>query len=169
MYITGTYWENYIGDTDDSLTLVEYLAGKQKEEISVQEIFSDFGLDRLQGEFREPEEPLVFVNDEGWEMELHYAIVLITDLAALLLECKVSGGIAVRDLGVEEPDAPDVIHITATPDEHTLIHKCLMEFVAAPLTYDLSEMMPEEDMLEFAGICEKLRKELYDCPNNSSK
>ena len=52
MYITGTYWENYIGDTDDSLTLVEYLAGKRKEEISIQEIFSDFGLDRLQGEFR---------------------------------------------------------------------------------------------------------------------
>lgn len=26
MYITGKYWENDVGDTDDSLTLVEYLA-----------------------------------------------------------------------------------------------------------------------------------------------
>ena len=35
MYIEEKYWNNYIGDTDDSLTLVEYLAGKKKEEITV--------------------------------------------------------------------------------------------------------------------------------------
>ncbi len=32
MYISEKYCENYIGGTDDSLTLVEYLAGKQKED-----------------------------------------------------------------------------------------------------------------------------------------
>ncbi len=31
MYIEDKYWNNYIGDTDDSLTLVEYLATKQKK------------------------------------------------------------------------------------------------------------------------------------------
>lgn len=49
MYIAEKYWNNYIGDTDDSLTLVEYLAGKQKEQIPLNEIFSDFGLDKLHG------------------------------------------------------------------------------------------------------------------------
>lgn len=29
IYIKGNYWGNYIGETDDSLTLVEYLAGKR--------------------------------------------------------------------------------------------------------------------------------------------
>ena len=44
MYITEKYWGGLIGGSDDSLTLVEHLAGKQKEEVPFGEIFSDFGL-----------------------------------------------------------------------------------------------------------------------------
>ena len=93
MYIEDKYWENYIGDTDDSLTLVEHLAEKQREEIPMGEILSDFGLDKLHGDFRRPDVPLVFVDTEEHEKEIYYAIDLITDLAALLLECKVSGSV----------------------------------------------------------------------------
>ena len=66
MYIKGKYWENYIGDSDDSLTLVEYLAGKGKEEITAGEIFSDFGADKLNGDFRSPETALTYTNEDGW-------------------------------------------------------------------------------------------------------
>ena len=45
MYITESYWGEYMGGTDDSLTLLEYLAAKRREEIPVGEIFADFGLD----------------------------------------------------------------------------------------------------------------------------
>lgn len=34
MYITK-YWGEYIGGTDDSLTLMDYLEGKQKEELTL--------------------------------------------------------------------------------------------------------------------------------------
>ena len=44
MYIQQ-YWGNYIGDTDDSLTLLAYLSGKGRTELDAKEIFSDFGLD----------------------------------------------------------------------------------------------------------------------------
>lgn len=162
MYITDKYWENYIGDTDDSLTLVEYLAQKHKEEIPLGEIFSDFGLDKLNGDLREPDIPLAFTDSKGWEISIGYAIDLITDLAALLLECKVSGGIDMHELDDEETSAPVIIRITATPEEHALINKTLIDFAATPLAYDLSEMVPEEDMMEMAAICEKLRKELYE-------
>lgn len=37
-----------------------------------------------------------------------------------------------------------------------------MDFSATPLSYDLCEMVSEEDMLEMAEICEELRKELYE-------
>ena len=40
MYIEK-YWGNYIGGTDDSLTLLDYLMDKQKSEISLSEIFAD--------------------------------------------------------------------------------------------------------------------------------
>ena len=43
MYIEK-YWGNYVGGTDDSLTLLDYLADKQKSEIPLSEIFADTGL-----------------------------------------------------------------------------------------------------------------------------
>ena len=39
MYIEK-YWGNYIGGTDDSLTLLDYLIGKQKKEVTLKEIFA---------------------------------------------------------------------------------------------------------------------------------
>ena len=117
MYIADKYWNNYIGDTDDSLTLVEYLADKRKEEISLAEIFSDLGLDKLNGNFCQHDEPLTAV--------------------------------------LENDESED------EPEEHKLMNKALMDFVSEPVAYDVSEMCPEEDMLETAEICQSLRKELY--------
>ncbi len=160
MYIKK-YWGNYIGGTDDSLTFVAYLAEKQKKEISLNEIFSDFGLDKLQGDFRKPDVPLVFVDSQGWEKDISFAINLITDIAALLLECKVNGYVNLLELDEDmEADMPDVC-ITATPEEHKQIDKVLTDFIATPLEYDLSEMMPKEDIIEMTTVCEELRKELY--------
>lgn len=169
MYIENKYWNHYIGDTDDSLTLVDYLADRQRETLSLTEIFSDTGLDRLNGDFRTSEEPLTVLlqntqNMPGSEMEaeFYYAIDLVTDLAALLLECRVSGSVDLRALtdGAVETPAP-VIRITATPEEHQMMNKALAAFAADPLAYDLSEMCPEEDLQEMAVLCESLRKELY--------
>ncbi len=160
MYIKK-YWGNYIGGTDDSLTFVAYLAEKQKKEISLNEIFSDFGLDKLQGDFRKPDISLVFVDSQGWEKDISFAIDLITNIAALLLECKVNGYINLLELDEDiEADMPDVC-ITATPEEHKQIDKVLTDFIAAPLEYDLSEMMPKEDIIEMTTVCKELRKELY--------
>ena len=58
MYIAEKYWNNYIGDTDDSMALVEHLEEKQKKELSFAELFADFGLDQLHGEFQKTEIPL---------------------------------------------------------------------------------------------------------------
>lgn len=169
MYIEGKYWNNYIGDTDDSLTLIAYLADKNKEEISLGEIFSDIGLDKLNGDFRKHDEPLTVVlhntrsDYEEPYMEFYYAIDLITDLAALLLECKVSGSVNLCELFGDDMETavPDIC-ITATSEEHELINKALADFVSSPLAYDLCDMCPEEEMLEMSALCEELRKELYE-------
>ena len=104
MYIADKYWNNYIGDTDDSLTLIEYLADKQKDIISLEEIFSDTGLDKLNGDFRQHEEPLTIAfshedaDVEDPYAEIYCAIDLITDLAALLLECRINGHVNLCEL-----------------------------------------------------------------------
>lgn len=167
MYIADKYWNNYIGDSDDSLTLVQYLADKQKKVISLTEIFSDIGLDKLDGDFRQHEEPLsvtlAHVDFEYGEpyAEFYYAINPLVDLAALLLECRVSGSVDLYDLfGNDLETEIQDLSITATAEEYKLIDKILTDFVSDPLAYDVSEMCPEEEMLEMAAVCEKLRKEL---------
>ena len=157
MYIEK-YWGNYIGGTDDSLTLVEYLADKQKTEISLSEIFADTGLDKLNGDFRKTEPELAYIDSEGREYPFFYAIDLVTDLAVLMLECKVNGGVSLAQLSEDEEGL--VVSILSTPEEKAVIHKALADFAQNPLAYDLSEMVPDEDMREMAQECEKLRGEL---------
>ena len=159
MYIEK-YWGNYIGGTDDSLILLEYLIQKQKEEIPLSEIFADTGLDRLNWNFRKTEPELGYESQNGCEYEFCYGIDLITDLAALMLECQVSGCVSLADLLDNEEG--HVVRITATPEEHHAMNKALADFSADPLAYDLHEMVPDEDMMELAQDCESLRKELYE-------
>lgn len=156
MYIEK-YWENYVGGSDDSLTLLEYLEGKEKEQITVGEIFEESGLNHLDS-FQNTDCPLEVPLD-GFEAEIHYAITLITDLAALMLECKVNGSVNISDLLDDDMDC--VISITATEREHELINKALMDFAAEPQAYDLCEMVGEEEIVEMSQVCEEIRKELY--------
>lgn len=159
MYISK-YWGNYIGGTDDSLTLISYLTDKKKDKISLCEIFADTGLYKQNGSFQQTSSLLEYACSNGYKMEFYYAIDLITDIAALLLECKVSGSVNLNELNNCHL-TKQIIQITATPEEHELINKALADFSANPISYDLSEMVSEEDIHEMGKICEKLRKELY--------
>ena len=162
MYIEDKYWNNYIGDTDDSLTLVDYLAERGQAEIAFREILADFGLDRLQGQFRRPEVPLVYTDPAGWEQEIHFAIDLVTDLAALLLECRISGSVDLEELyGAPVETAASQVRLTATEEDHALLDRVLEDFIADPMAYDLSDLCSQEEMEETAAVVKALRQELY--------
>ena len=160
MYIKK-YWGNFIGGSDDSLNLVVFLEDQKKEEIPLSEIFAKIGLDKQNWDFRQTVEYLEFTHSNGVEMDFHFAIDVVTDLAAILLECSVSGSVNLQDL--DEYNTPARrIRITATPEEHDAMNKALADFVHAPLEYDLSEMMDNEEIQEMARDVEALRKELYE-------
>lgn len=164
MYIENKYWDSYIGGTDDCLALVDYLAYKQKAELPLGEIFSDLGLDRLHWDFRETYADIGFSDSDGCYNRMYYSIDIVTALAALLLECKVSGSVNLDELYRHHTDTPVTsVNITATPEEHRLMGKVLADFVSDPFAYDLSELCPEEVMQEMAELCERLAKELYGC------
>ena len=158
MYITQRYWGEFLGGTDDSLTLLDYLAAKGKAEIPLGEIFADFGVDRLEGDFQCPGESLVYENGEGYEMSINCAVDFITDLAALLLECKVSGGLDTREL--EMDTQLKVLRIPAEEKELAVVRKALDAFIADPLGCELAGVVPEEDLREMAALCGELREEL---------
>ena len=150
------YWGDYIGATDDSLTLLEYLVSKKKTEISLSEIFAETGLDKLNWDFRDTGLELGY----GEKYPFYYAIDLVTDLAALMLECKINGGVSLTQLlnGTEGL----AVRITSTQEEKAAIRKALLDFAENPLAYDLNEMVPDDDMREMAQVCEKLCKELSE-------
>ena len=160
MYITK-YWGNFIGGSDDSLNLVAFLEDQKQEEIPLSEIFAKIGLDKQNWDFRQTVEYLEFTHSNGVEMDFHFAIDVVTDLAAILLECSVSSRVDLQDL--DEYNAPARrIRITATPEEHDAMNKALADFAQNPLEYDLSEMMDDEEIQEMARDVEALRKELYE-------
>lgn len=159
MYIEK-YWYRYIGGTDDSLTLIDYLCDKGKIEIPLSEIFHDTGLSKLNWNFHISPN-LEYIDPDGQSHEFYYAIDLVTDLAALILESKKSGGFHIKDL-FDEEKRDRFIKITTTPEEDQAIDMALAEFCASPLEYDLHEMTDNEDMLEMAKDCENIRKELCE-------
>ena len=159
MYIEK-YWGNYIGGTDDSLTLLEYLIDKQQSEIPLDEIFADTGLDKLEWDFRKTEPFLEYKGQDGFGYEFRYAIDVVTDLAALMLECIVNGSVSLGEL-LDNEDK-NIVRITFTEEEKNSINKALADFVKDPLAYDLHEMVPDEDMREMARDCENLRRELCE-------
>ena len=160
MYISK-YWGNFIGGSDDSLNLVAFLEDQKKEEISLSEIFAKIGLDKQNWDFRQTIEYLEFTHSNGVDMDFHFAIDVITDLAAILLECYVNGSVNLHDL--DEYNTPlRCIRITATPEEHNAMDRTLADFAQNPLSYDLHEMMDDEEIQEMARDVEALRKELYE-------
>ena len=160
MYIKK-YWGNFIGGSDDSLNLVAFLEDQKKDEIPLSEIFTKIGLDKQDWDFHQTVEYLEFTHSGGVEMDFHFAIDVVTDLAAILLECSVSGGVNLHDL--DEYNTPSRrIRITATPEEHEAMDRTLADFAGNPLSYDLHEMMDDEEIQEMARDVEALRKELYE-------
>ena len=137
------------------------MVDQKKEEIPLSEIFAKIGLDKQNWDFRQTVEYLEFTHSDGVEMDFHFAIDVVTDLAAILLECSVSGSVNLQDL--DEYNTPvRRIRITATPEEHDAMNKSLADFAQNPLEYDISEMMGEDEITDMAYQVEMLRKELYE-------
>lgn len=86
MYIENKYWNNYIGDTDDSLNLIAFLEDQSSDEIEFSDILQALGLSRQDGDFRRTTSPLGFTNSMGIYLDFTFAIDILTDLAAILLE-----------------------------------------------------------------------------------
>ena len=158
MYI-AKYWGDFIGGSDDSLSLVEFLEGLNKEEITLKEIFTGIGLDRQNMDFRQTVDNLKFTNSIRLEIYFNYAIDIVTDLAAILLECKNNGNVNIGELYGNKDEQNRCIRVVATEEEYTAIKVALEDFVKDPKSYDLYEMIGD-DIIEMAEIVKELRQEL---------
>ena len=158
MYISK-YWGDFIGGSDDSLSLIEFLEDLNKEEITLKEIFTGIGLDRQNMDFRQTVENLGFINSTGLEIDFYYVIDIVIDLAAILLECKNNGHVNIGELYGNEDEQNRCIRVVATKEEYTAIKVALEDFVKDPMSYDLYEIIGD-DIIEMAEIVKELRQEL---------
>ena len=55
-----------------------------------------------------------------------------------------------------------VVCISSKKKKKAAIIKVLDDFAKNPLAYDLTEMVPDDDMREMAQVCENLCKELCE-------
>jgi len=110
-------------------------------------------------DFRQTVENLGFTNSIGLEIEFYFAIDIVTDLAAILLECRITGHLNLRELYNNEDTQNRCIQVIATEEEYTAIKDALEDFVKNPKSYDLYEMIGD-DIIEMAEIVKELRKEL---------
>ena len=163
MYIES-YWGNYIGGTDDSLTLLELLEDFEKDEIGLDEIFARTGLKALaerESSLRTTGDALRFTNREGMELNFYYAIDLVGDLAALYLECLRSGSVNLQDLD-EEREAREIC-LRAGSEEEELLRATLRDFAGHAKEYDIAEVMDETALAELREELEALSRELFEC------
>ena len=82
MYIENRYWKNYIGDTEDSLNLIAFLEEQGSNKTSFSEMLKQIGLHKQGKNFRKTVSPLGFTNSIGIDVDFHFAIDVITALAA---------------------------------------------------------------------------------------
>ena len=64
-----------------------YLYNKNKTQLTLSEIFADTGLDKLNWDFRTSQN-LEYTDSAGRVHDFYYAVNVVTDLAALILESR---------------------------------------------------------------------------------
>lgn len=152
------YWEKSVGGSDDAMLFVDYLENKNKAVLTVGEILSDLGFSRLQGNLRHASEPLEVPLQEGINGEIYQPIEVITVLAALILETRVSGSVCLNDLDKDKSQRK--IQITYSSEELKKIKDMLQDYVMNAKEYDIYELMLETEAKEVLEGCAELEKEL---------
>lgn len=162
------WWGNMVGDTDDSLCLIDYFELKKCNRISLSTILHELMLDKYLREatLQESKDMHFVINfPDGQCMEANFDISIdpVIDLCALLVEQIHSGTISTIELDPSSKH-PVVFSIEIEKEHLKLLIDELTHFSQNPLSYDLAEMVPEDDMLELAGMCREIVEELnaYD-------
>ncbi|MEK5487374.1 imm68 putative immunity domain-containing protein [Lysinibacillus sp. FSL M8-0355] len=165
MYIER-WWGEYIGGTDDTCTLIDYLANREFKmeipaEINVKNMLQDFQLKNAWEikDLRQTKD-IYFISDNGYRQDIGCAINLLMDVSAIIVECQKNGKVCLPDLGGGIMDKNAVISLKVEKEELALLRGILEDFIHHSYSYDLEEFCPEDDMREIAKQCKEINTEL---------
>ncbi len=162
MYIEK-WWGNYMGGSDDSLTLLDYLEEKGKDTYTLSEILSDFNIHFTDVETFRGTPRVYYVDSMRVECDIIYVISIMQDLSLFVLESYKIGEVSLSALkGYGNGKS---FKVTCDINELKLLVSVLTDFANNPLRYELSDMVPDEDMLEIADECREIVEELTNLTN----
>lgn len=161
MYISK-WWGDLIGGSDDSLALLDYLEQLDLTDVTLDQILKDLGFDVLLSEGDLKNGGHIGFDRRSasgmFRVELDIACGALIDLAAIVLECRKSGYVDLHDL--DENRKPCKLYIEASEEKRNLLRDELNKFSCNPLSYDLAELVPAEDMRELADKAKMIADEL---------
>ncbi len=151
MYISK-WWGDLIGGSDDSLALIDYLEQLDLSDLTLNQILKDLGFDVLfsEGDLKNGGN-IGFDRRSAsgmFRVELDIACSVLIDLSAIVLECLKSGYVDLHDL--DESREPRKLYMDASEEKRKLLRDELDKFSRNPLSYDLAELVPTDDMRELA-------------------
>ncbi|MDR0441372.1 MAG: hypothetical protein LBI59_10420 [Candidatus Accumulibacter sp.] len=162
MYI-DKWWGRFIGGTDDALLLADYLGDKAGAPVSLKEILDDLHLRApLAGGLKGDADPY-FIAGTQRSLEPHFDLVedVVTDLAAIVLECVKNGGVELGDLFKSRQGQGRVeITVSGCPEALQLLVNGLEAFIADPAGFVISEFLNEKELAEFVADCREICGEL---------
>lgn len=152
VFYIGKYWEKSIGGSDEAMLFIDYLAAKDKPVLAVRDILEETGINRLNGNLRHVEDSVALPLGGGMEAaEVHYPIEIVTVLAALMLECRVSGSVNYNDL--DSTREKKELKLFYGAEELKKVKEMLSDYVRNPKEYDIYELMLEDEAKEvLAGV-----------------
>lgn len=155
-----------IGDSDDSLSLIDYFENRKYETVKLSTVLRELMLDRYlgKGSLQQSKEMFfVMTHADGRSTEKAFMISInpVIDLCAVLVECIHAGRVGTKDL-IPSSNNPVIIKIDIEKEDLTLLINELDLFCTRPLSYDLFDFVPEDDMLELAGMCKEILVQLKE-------
>ncbi|GFZ92420.1 hypothetical protein GCM10008018_43480 [Paenibacillus marchantiophytorum] len=161
MYISK-WWGDLIGGSDDSLALIDYLAQLELTNVTLNQILKDLGFDILLSEGDLKNGGNIGFDRRStsgmFRVELDFACGALIDLSAIVLESLKSGYVDLHDL--DEARQPCKLYINASEEDRNLLKDELNKFSRNPMSYDLAELVPSDDMRELAEKAKMIADEL---------
>lgn len=155
MYIDKWRDNIFVGDTDDSMTLIDYFQAKNKKTYAFGKIIKDFQLGKLFGKkplYESPEiECFYWVEKNTSHADIDIPINLIIDLSALLLQSLVEGHVILEDEDMK-------FSLSADKKEIRLIIAELEQAVAEPHLYYPDFL--QNEFSDMTGSIKEICKEL---------
>ena len=158
------WWGSFVGGTDDSLRLITYFENKKYGRVPLSTVLHDLMLDKYLGKTSLQKSKELFftmILPDGSTMEVGFDISIdpVIDLCAVLVEQTHLGVINTLDL-YSSADYAVAFSIAVEKQPLKLLTDELNHFCLEPLSYDLADMVPEDDMMELAKICREIVDQL---------